>query len=97
LAKQSVSATATDNAGNTASANLKLNIDKTPPTITATASLAPNAKGWNNSNVTVTGVSEVDQINRGQSRSNHAFGSQPNARQFQQREPCSILSRHGSI
>jgi hypothetical protein len=28
---------------------------------------------------TRAGVSEVDQINRGQSRSNQAFGSQPNA------------------
>ena len=31
---------------------------------------------------TKVGVSEVDQINRGQSRSNQAFGSQPNSGQF---------------
>src|SRR6266436_1377652 len=31
---------------------------------------------------TRAGVSEVDQIKRGQSRSNQAFGSKPNARQL---------------
>src|SRR5258708_21622377 len=51
---QVISGTATDNAGNTASAGIKLNIDKTPPTITAAPSPVPNANGWNNSNITVT-------------------------------------------
>jgi hypothetical protein len=36
---------------------------------------------------TRAGVSEVDQINRGQSRSNQAFGSQPNA--------CRLACRYG--
>jgi RHS repeat-associated protein len=53
-ANQIISGTATDNAGNTASTSVTLNIDKTPPAITAALSPAPNAAGWNNSNVTVT-------------------------------------------
>jgi hypothetical protein len=32
---------------------------------------------------TRAGVSEVDQINRGQSRSNQAFGSRPNTRAYE--------------
>jgi len=38
-ANQVVSGTATDKAGNTASASVTLNIDKTPPTITLTSPL----------------------------------------------------------
>src|SRR6266566_3596849 len=53
-ANQAISGTATDNAGNMSSTSVKVNIDKTPPTITATPSPVPNANGWNNSNVTVT-------------------------------------------
>ncbi len=53
-ANQVLSGTATDNAGNTASTSIKLNIDKTPPTISAASSPTPNGNGWNNSNVTVT-------------------------------------------
>jgi hypothetical protein len=53
-ANQVIPGTATDLAGNTASASITLNIDKTPPTITAVSSPAPNGNGWNNSNVTVT-------------------------------------------
>ncbi len=53
-ANQVVTGTCTDVAGNTASASVTVNIDKTPPTITANASPAPNAAGWNNSAVTVT-------------------------------------------
>jgi uncharacterized repeat protein (TIGR01451 family) len=53
-ANQVIQGTAVDNAGNTATTNITLNIDKTPPTITASAFPAPNASGWNNSNVTVT-------------------------------------------
>jgi len=53
-ANQVISGTAADSAGNTASASVKLNIDKTPPTLTATASPPPNANGWNNSNVAVS-------------------------------------------
>src|SRR6266478_4031843 len=41
-ANQVISGTATDNAGNTASTSIKLNIDKTPPTISAATSPTPN-------------------------------------------------------
>ena len=53
-AGQIVSGTATDVAGNTASAQLTLNISKTPPQIVPTVSPLPNAAGWNNTNVTVS-------------------------------------------
>jgi RHS repeat-associated protein len=53
-AKQIISGTATDAAGNSATTSITLNIDKTPPTITAALSPAANAAGWNNSNVTVS-------------------------------------------
>jgi len=46
---------AKDNAGNAETAHaLSINIDKTPPTITASAAPAPNANGWNNTDVAVT-------------------------------------------
>lgn len=51
---QQITATVSDKAGNTAAAAVSLNIEKTNPTITATASPAPNTAGWNNTNVTVT-------------------------------------------
>ena len=53
-ANQSVTGTATDVAGNTASASVTLNIGIAPPTMGGVISPAPNAAGWNNSNVTVT-------------------------------------------
>lgn len=53
-ANQVISGTATDNAGNTASASVALNIATTPPRITASALPAANASGWNNSNATVS-------------------------------------------
>lgn len=53
-ANQVISGTATDKAGNIASASVMVNLDKTPPNITATASPGPNAAGWNNTPVTVT-------------------------------------------
>src|SRR3989442_254055 len=53
-ANQVIKGTATDLAGNTATASITLNIDKTPSTISAASSPAPNGNGWNNSNVTVT-------------------------------------------
>jgi hypothetical protein len=53
-ANQVVTGTCTDVAGNSASASVTVNLDKTPPTITASASPAPNAAGWNTSAVTVT-------------------------------------------
>ena len=53
-ARQVISGTAVDRAGNTASASLLLSIDKTPPSINATLSRDPNANGWSNGDVTVT-------------------------------------------
>ncbi len=53
-AGQVITGTAVDKAGNTANAVSIINLDKTPPTITATITPLPNAAGWNNSNVTVT-------------------------------------------
>jgi len=51
---QEISGTAYDKAGLPATAKITLNIDKTPPLITATITPAPNENGWNNSDVTVT-------------------------------------------
>jgi hypothetical protein len=54
-AGQSATGTATDNAGNSASATVgNINIDKTAPTATANATPAANANGWNNTDVTIT-------------------------------------------
>jgi hypothetical protein len=53
-ANQVISGTATDAAGNSATASVILKIDKTPPAISAAVSPVPNAAGWNNSNVTVS-------------------------------------------
>ncbi len=53
-ANQLISGTATDKAGNTATASATVNLDKTRPVITATPLPAPNAAGWNKSDVTVT-------------------------------------------
>ena len=55
-ANQVISGQAVDKAGNTASASVTLKIDKTPPTMAAAAKPAPNAAGWNNSDVTITYV-----------------------------------------
>ncbi|HEX7019740.1 MAG TPA: PKD domain-containing protein, partial [Gemmatimonadaceae bacterium] len=45
---QVVEGTATDRAGNSARATVSVSIDKTKPTITATAAPAANASGWHN-------------------------------------------------
>jgi hypothetical protein len=51
-ANQSVTGAATDNAGNSASTTVTVNIDKTPPTIVASLTPSANALGWNTSDVT---------------------------------------------
>ncbi|HET9323562.1 MAG TPA: hypothetical protein VFO03_06750, partial [Gaiellaceae bacterium] len=52
---QSVTGTATDEAGNGDSATVDgINIDKTKPTISGSASPAANGAGWNNEDVTVS-------------------------------------------
>jgi RHS repeat-associated protein len=51
-ANQIASGTAADKAGNNATASATVNVDKTPPSITASATPAANAAGWNNSDVT---------------------------------------------
>ena len=51
---QLIGGEATDAAGNSAATFVALNIDKTPPTITAQSSPQPNANGWNNTDVTVS-------------------------------------------
>jgi hypothetical protein len=53
---QVITGTTRDGAGNTASATVILNIDKTAPAITAIASPSPNAAGWNNTDVSVSFV-----------------------------------------
>lgn len=51
---QQVTGTASDNAGNTATATTTVNIDKTAPTISGAPDRAPNANDWYNDDVTVT-------------------------------------------
>ncbi|MFZ1010564.1 MAG: Ig-like domain-containing protein [Candidatus Sulfotelmatobacter sp.] len=53
-AGQVISGTVTSVAGNTATAQVTVNISLTSPTITAIVSPQPNSSGWNNSNVTVS-------------------------------------------
>jgi hypothetical protein len=54
-AAQVVSGTAVDVAGNRSlPASVTVNLDKTPPVITAAPAPAPNAAGWNNTDVNVT-------------------------------------------
>jgi hypothetical protein len=53
-ADQVVSGQAVDRAGNVASTTIKVSIDKGVPAISVIASPAPNAAGWNNTDVTIT-------------------------------------------
>jgi len=52
-ANQSTTFTATDNAGNTTTKTVTVNIDKTKPTITGSPSPTANSYGWNNTDVIV--------------------------------------------
>ncbi len=53
-ANQSVTGTATDAAGNSASTSVTaISIDKTPPTISGAPTSAPNGAGWYQGNVTI--------------------------------------------
>ena len=62
-ANQSVSGTAIDEAGNSQSVTLGgINIDRTPPTISATADRAANANGWYSAPVTVTFTEAVTVV-----------------------------------
>ena len=51
-ANQTFNGTATDRAGNTASTSVTFSVQTAPLAVTASAAPAPNAAGWNNSNVT---------------------------------------------
>jgi hypothetical protein len=53
-ANQNVSGTAIDAQGNSATTSTKVSIDKTEPTISPSATPVPNARGWNNQDVTVS-------------------------------------------
>lgn len=53
---QPISASVSDKAGNTATTSVSINIEKTAPNISASIVPAPNAAGWNNSNVSVNFV-----------------------------------------
>jgi hypothetical protein len=79
-ANQSVTGTATDVAGNSASATVSgISIDKTAPSITASRSAAPNAAGWNNGAVTVSfacadGLSGMASCSADQTLSSEGMG-----------------------
>lgn len=53
-ASQAVVGTATDKADNSTTATAHINLDKTAPTITTSASSQPNANGWYSGDVTIT-------------------------------------------
>jgi hypothetical protein len=53
-ADQTVTGTATDNAGNSASCTMNVNIDKTPPATNYTLEGSAGVNGWNTSDVKVT-------------------------------------------
>ena len=55
-ANQAVTGAAVDMAGNVSTDRLVINIDKTPPQISATSTPTANASGWNNTDISVSFV-----------------------------------------
>ncbi|MEU7525085.1 PxKF domain-containing protein [Saccharothrix sp. NPDC042600] len=53
-ANQAADGAATDHAGNSATDPVRVNLDRTAPTISAEPATAPNAHGWHREDVTVT-------------------------------------------
>jgi hypothetical protein len=53
-ANQVITGTTKNHAGSTATASVRVNLDKTPPRISGTISPSPDVDGWNDSTVTVT-------------------------------------------
>ena len=51
---QVITGTATDQAGNTASVSVTINLDKTAPTLTANLSTSANGNGWHKENLTIS-------------------------------------------
>jgi hypothetical protein len=52
-AGQVIGGTAVDRAGNTATASVTVNVDKTPPTLVTVVGPEPNGNGWHNGDATV--------------------------------------------
>ena len=76
---QSAGGTCTDKAGNTGGSTLTINIDKTPPTVSASAFPPLNSTGWNNTAVTVSftgtdGLSGIDTCTNAVILSNEGSG-----------------------
>lgn len=65
-ANQVISGTASDQAGNTATASVTLNIDKTAPVVTATAAPAANANGWRSSTSNREGGGRTIEVKQGE-------------------------------
>jgi len=73
-ANQSVTGTAKDKAGNTASATVSgINIDKTPPVTTITPDTAPNNYGWYNKDVRVTLAATDKEGGSGVAKTEYSF------------------------
>jgi hypothetical protein len=51
---QVITGTAIDHAGNSQTASVVINLDKTAPTISSSSSSLPNANGWNNADPTIS-------------------------------------------
>ncbi|HEX9759166.1 MAG TPA: carboxypeptidase-like regulatory domain-containing protein [Nitrospiria bacterium] len=53
-AAQVITGTAIDHAGNSQTASVVINLDKTPPVLNSSTDPIPNANGWNNSDPTIS-------------------------------------------